>query len=349
MNNRTDLVGSSTDLLTVCNSNGIEMRATAFGARITALYVPDRDGRFTDIVLGYDDLLEYRTDAAYLGAIIGRVANRIANASFELDGERYELLRNHGPHHLHGGPRGFSQIQWTVRRFATHGATGLVFEHTSSDGDQGYPGNVTIQATYMLTDDDCLIFDYRAVSDRPTPINLTQHTYFNLAGHRSGDISDHYLTVNAGRFTVVDPALIPTGELGSVDGTPLDFRNGERIGTSIDDAHEQIRNAGGLDHNFVLDRPDGLRSLFHAARLHEAGGGRSMDVLTTEPGLQVYSGNFLDGIRGKGGACYQQRAGLCLETQHFPNSPNHASFPSIILRPDMVYHSRTVLRFSCIQ
>jgi aldose 1-epimerase len=323
------------------------MRATAFGARIVALYVPDRNGRFDDIVLGYDSLREYQADDAYFGAIVGRVANRIENASFELNGVRYELLRNHGPHHLHGGPRGFSSRLWKVGRMKKDGEESLVFRYVSRDGDQGYPGNVRIQVTYSLTNDDCLVLDYRAVSDKPTPINLTQHSYFNLAGHRSGDISDHYLTVKASRYTVVDSSLIPTGEIRSVEGTPLDFRNEARLGARIEDTHEQIRSAGGLDHNLVLDRRDGSRTLVYAAHLYEDSGGRTMDVLTTEPGLQVYSGNFLDGRAGKEGICYERRAGLCLETQHFPNSPNCTSFPSIILRPGMSYQSRTVLRFSC--
>jgi aldose 1-epimerase len=347
MSDPSDPLSRVDDLLTLRNRNGMEMRATAFGARIVSLYVPDRSGRLADIVLGYDSLREYQADDAYFGAIVGRVANRTENASFELDGVRYELLRNHGPHHLHGGPRGFSSLLWKVGRSEDHGAASLVFRYTSHDGDQGYPGNVRIQVTYSLTNDDCLVFDYRAVSDRPTPINITQHSYFNLAGHGTGDVSDHRLTVNASRFTAVDSSLIPTGDIRFVESTPLDFRNGARLGAVIDDTHEQIRNARGLDHNLVPDRPEGSRELFHAVRLYEATGGRTMDVLTTEPGLQVYSGNFLDGRLGKEGARYLHHAGLCLETQHYPNSPNCESFPSIILRPGMTYHSRTVLRFSC--
>ncbi len=362
--------GEQVDLFTFRNSGGVEVRAINYGGIIVSLEAPDRDGRSADIVLGFDSLAAYEEDSPYFGAIVGRYGNRIAGGTFELDGETYELATNNGPNHLHGGDRGFDKVVWDARPFEDASGRGVVFSYTSPDGEEGYPGELDAEVTYTLTDDDELIFDYRATTDAATPVNLTQHTYFNLAGFDSGsdslqagdaaaepaadsarDVLDHELMLNADRFTPVDETLIPTGELREVEDTPLDFTTPTPIGARIDDEeNEQIAHGGGYDHNFVLNR-DGAGSNdpgepVLAARVYEPTSGRVMEVFTTEPGVQFYSGNFLDGsLTGKGGVTYEQRTGFCLETQHFPNSPNEPSFPSTILRPDETYRSRTIYRF----
>ena len=332
--------GHAVDLYTLTNANGVEVRAMTYGGIIVSLRVPDRDGKLDDVVLGYDTLDGYLTNNdPYFGAIIGRYGNRIGGATFDLDGETYALATNNGPNHLHGGLKGFDKVVWQ----AEAGEDAVVFTYVSADGEEGYPGTLTASVTYRLTNRGELFVDYRATTDKATPVNLTQHAYFNLAG--AGNILGHELTLHASRFTPVDSTLIPTGELRSVDGTPFDFLQPTVIGARINQDEEQLNRGGGYDHNFVLDV--GADSLAPAARVYEPTTGRALDIHTTEPGVQFYTGNFLDGsITGKGGRVYAYRYGFCLETQHFPDSPNQPDFPTTILRPGEVYASRTVFAFS---
>ena len=340
--------GRSAELFTLTNSHGIEVRLTNYGGIITSLRTPDRSGRFDDIALGYDSLSGYLRDTPYFGAIVGRYGNRIARGRFTIDGTTYRLAINNGPNTLHGGLRGFDKVVWNAEPFRNAGGVGVVLDYTSADMEEGYPGTLRTRVTYTLTDDNRLIVDYLATSDKPTPINLTQHSYWNLAGDGTRDILGHELTINADSMTPVDSTLIPTGEITPVAGTPFDFRTSMPIGLRIDQRQNtQIRYGGGYDHNFVLNRgratPD---SLLHAARVFEPTTGRTLDVFTTEPGMQFYTGNFLDGgITGKSGHIYHYRYGLALETQHYPDSPNHPNFPSTILRPGQQYKTRTVFAF----
>jgi aldose 1-epimerase len=337
--------GNAVTLYTLTNSNGLEVRATNFGGIIVSVRTPDKQGRMDDIVLGFDDLQGYLDNKPYFGAIIGRYANRIAAARFTLDGVQYSLAANNGPNSLHGGIKGFNKVVWSAEPFENFTGVGLIFTYTSKDGEEGYPGNLRAKVTYTLTDQNELTFDYEATTDKATPVNLTQHSYFNLAGDGRGDILGHELTLNADRFTPVDKNLIPTGELRAVKNSPLDFTKSTRIGSRINDKDEQLVLGHGYDHNFVIHRTDPGPVL--AAHLREPQTGRVLDVYTTEPGVQFYSGNFLDGtITGKQGHVYKQRFGLALEPQHFPDSPNHPEFPSTILRPGQVYQSRTVYKFS---
>jgi aldose 1-epimerase len=337
------------ELFTLTNAHGIEVRLTNYGGIITSLKTPDRSGRFDDIVLGYESLSGYLHNSPYFGAIVGRYGNRIAKGRFTLDGTVYRLAVNNGPNSLHGGIRGFDKVVWNAEQFRNDGKyEGVALEYTSTDMEEGYPGTLHARVTYTLTDDNRLIVDYQATSDKPTPVNLTQHSYWNLAGEGSRDILAHVLAINADSMTPVDSTLIPTGEISPVAGTPFDFRTPMPIGARIDQRQNtQIRYGGGYDHNFVLNRgnarPD---SLVHAAHVAEPSTGRTMDIFTTEPGIQFYSGNFLDGsITGKAGHIYKYRCGLALETQHYPDSPNHPNFPSTILRPGQQYRSRTVFAF----
>ncbi len=337
--------GESVDVFTLANASGVEVRAITYGGIIVSLRVPDRDGRLGDIVLGFDDLDGYVEGSPYFGAIVGRYANRIANGQFTLAGETYHLATNNGPNHLHGGVRGFDKIVWHAEMLESDSGVAVIFTYTSPDGDEGYPGTLFTRVSYTLTPGNELVVDYLAATDRATPINLSQHTYFNLAGDGRRDVLEHVLTINAGHFTPVDATLIPTGVIAPVAGTPFDFTTPTAIGARIDLEDEQLENGGGYDHNFVLDR-DGA-GLAHAARVEEPTTGRVLDVYTTEPGLQFYSGNFLDGsLIGKSGQVYRHRYGFCLETQHFPDSPNQPAFPSTILRPGEEYRSRTVFVFS---
>lgn len=318
----------------------IEARIITLGGVVASLKTPDRKGQVADIVLGYDSLDGYRTDKAYFGGIIGRYANRIAGSAFELDGKKYSLPKNDGENSLHGGTRGFDKVVWQAKPIES----GVELTYVSPDGDQGYPGKLTATVRYTLHD-KILRIEYSATSDAPTVINLTNHSYFNLAGQGSGEILNHQLKINAGRYTPVNKTLIPTGELASVEGTPFDFRQATAIGHRIGAENEQLQFGRGYDHNWVLDSTGG--QLTEAAELYDPSGGRVLQVYTTEPGIQFYSGNFLDGsITGKGGKVYAHRTGLCLETQHFPDSPNQASFPSTVLRPGERYHSVTEFRFS---
>jgi aldose 1-epimerase len=316
----------------------------SLGATIVSLRVPDRAGLPEDVVLGFDAIQGYLGDEPYFGAIVGRYGNRIAKGRFTLDGQTYQLATNNGPNHLHGGVKGFDKVVWEAEPFDRDGQSGVVFTHVSPDGDEGYPGTLNARVTYTLTQANELIVDYAATSSKATPVNLTQHSYFNLAGAGTGDILDHRLTLDADRFTPVDATLIPTGELAPVDGTPFDFRRPTAIGARIAGDHVQLKYGNGYDHNWVLNGSAG--QMRHAARVEDPKSGRTLDVTTTEPGVQFYTGNFLDGtLTGKSGRVYKQRYGLCLETQHFPDSPNHAAFPSTILRPGERYQSKTVFTF----
>lgn len=346
--------GRAVEQFTLRNAQGVEVRAITYGAIITHLFTPDRAGRRADVVLGFDSLAGYLGRAGgespYFGAVVGRYANRIAQGRFALDGRTYTLARNNGPNSLHGGTRGFDKVLWTPEPFESDSGAGVHFRYTSRDGEEGYPGTLQVRVTYTLTADDALVVDYEATTDEATPLNLSQHTYFNLRGTDGGsgaqpDVLDHVLTLHAAGFTPVDTTLIPTGEIAPVAGTPFDFRTPTAIGARIGQDHPQLRHGGGYDHNWVLDR-GGRTGLVRAARLSEPTTGRTLEVQTTEPGLQFYSGNFLDGtLTGKGGRRYGHRTGLCLETQHFPDSPNQPRFPSTILRPGETFRSRTVFAF----
>jgi len=351
----TTTTGEVVDLFTMTNANGIEVRAITWGGIILSIKTPDRDGRWDDIVLGFDSLEPYEAGSPYFGSIIGRYGNRIAGGQFTLDGETFALATNNGPNHLHGGDVGFDKVVWGGEAFEREDAVGVAFTYTSADGEEGYPGMMEVRVTYTLTDANELIFDYHATTDRATPVNLTQHSYFNLAGSASDDILGHELTLDASRFTPVDTTLIPTGELAPVEGTPFDFRTATSIGARIDDDHRQLAAGLGYDHNFVLDgdphvtsglTENNLGGLHRAAFVLEPLTGRTLEIHTAEPGIQFYSGNFLDGtISGKAGRVYGHRSGFCLETQHFPDSPNQPAFPSTILRPAEEYSTRTVLTF----
>ena len=338
--------GRAVELFTLTNAHGVEIRAMTYGAIITAIYTPDRNGRRDDIVLGFDSVAGYLSGSPYFGAVVGRYANRIAGGHFTLDGVTYTLARNNGPNSLHGGLRGFDKVLWSAEPVRSDSAVGVRLRYTSPDGEEGYPGTLQVQVTYTLTAHDELIVDYDATTDKATPLNLSQHTYWNLHGHGQGDILDHVLSLDASRYTPVDSTLIPTGEIAPVAGTPFDFRTPAAVGARIDAANEQLRFGHGYDHNWVLDQPR-PGTLSHAARLVDPVSGRAIDVSTTEPGIQFYAGNFLDGtIKGRGGQVYGHRGALCLETQHFPDSPNHPNFPPTILRPGQRYQSRTIVTFS---
>jgi aldose 1-epimerase len=331
--------GTAIEVFTLKNANGIEVRAINYGAIITSIKTPDRNGAVGDIVLGFDSLEGYLGDHPYFGAIIGRYGNRIARGRFTIDNIQYTLARNNGQHHLHGGVRGFDKQVWDVEVL---GSSTVRFSRVSPDGEEGYPGTLRVQVAYTLTNYDELVIEYGASSDLPTHVNLTQHSYFNLAG--GGDILGHELTLDADRYTPIDGGLIPTGELATVEGTPFDFRKPIAIGARIDAAHPQITNGQGYDHNWVLNREG--TTLRFAARVVEPRSGRTLDVATTEPGIQFYAGNFLDGtLKGKGGQVYARRSGFCLETQHFPDTPNQPKFPTTLIRPGDTYSSRTVFKF----
>lgn len=341
--------GETVEAFTLTNAQGRSVRAATYGGTIVSLSVPDREGLLADVVLGHDSVDGYIGDSNYFGAIIGRVANRIAKARFTVDGKTYQLAANNGPNHLHGGRTGFDKVVWRPALFRTDRAAGLALSYTSPDGEDGYPGNLEVRVTYTLTERNELVVDYLATTDRATPINLTQHSCFNLAADRGGDILGHLLRINADLMTPVDQTLIPTGKLAPVAGGPFDFRTPTAVGARIATDDEQLHRGRGYDHNFVLRR-EAEAGLVHAARVVEPMSGRTLDVYTTEPGLQFYSGNSIGlgsigGVTGKAGRVYGPRAGLCLETQHFPDSPNQPGFPSTILRPDAPYRSRTVFAF----
>jgi aldose 1-epimerase len=334
------------ELITLRSPSGVEAAVITYGGTIVSLKTPDRSGALDDIVLGFDDLKSYtdKTGGPYFGCLIGRYGNRIAKGKFTLDGATYTLATNNGPNHLHGGVKGWDKVVWGAEPFQNATGVGVVLNYTSKDGEEGYPGTVKATVTYTLTDMGQLIVDYRATTDKATVINLTQHSYFNLAGGKANDILGHELKLNAPQYTPVDPTLIPTGEIASVEGTPFDFRASTAIGARINDTHEQIARGKGYDHNFVLARSGS--GLVEAAHVVEPITGRTMTISTTEPGIQFYSGNFLDGTEvGKGSRKYPHRSGFCLETQHYPDSPNQPKFPSTVVRPGEEYRSQTVFAF----
>ena len=337
--------GTPVEVYTLVNSLGMEVRAMTYGATILSIKVPDAQGTMGDVVLGFDSLAGYVMESPYFGAVVGRYGNRIAKGHFTLDGKRYTLAVNNGPNALHGGLQGFDKKVWTAEPVRSDSGVGVAFTLVSPDGDQGYPGTLTVRVTYTLRSDrNELAIDYEGSTDKATPINLTNHSYFNLAGAGHGDILGHELTLEADSMTPVDATLIPTGKITAVRGTPFDFTTPTPIGARIDANDPQIKNGGGYDHNFVINRTG--PGLVHFAHVSEPTSGRTMDVSTTEPGVQFYTGNFLDGtITGTGGLVYPRRSGFCLETQHYPDSPNHANFPTTILEPGAVYKSRTVFAF----
>jgi len=330
--------GKDVDLYTLTNANGLKTQITNYGGIVTTLYVPDRDGKLDDIVLGYETLDEYIADSPYFGALVGRCGNRIGKGKFTLEGVEYTLAANNGENHLHGGIKGFDKVLWDAEPLETPDGPALKLTYLSPDGEEGYPGNLKSTVIYTLTNDNELKVEYEAETDKTTVVNLTHHSYFNLAGHGSGDILSHELTLTADNYTPVDEGLIPTGEIRAVKGTPMDFTTPKTVGERI----EKVE--GGYDHNFVLNNSDG--SLALAASVYEPKTGRLMEISTTEPAIQFYSGNFLDGSNKGKGAVYNKHDGFCLETQHYPDAPNKPKFPSIVLKPGEKYKHLTVHKFS---
>ena len=338
--------GQPVDLYTLTNNAGMQARITNFGGIVVSLTAPDRNGKMDDVVLGYDQLDGYLTNKAFFGALIGRYGNRIAHGEFKLGGTTYDVPKNDGQNSLHGGNVGFNKRLWTAKDVSGAHGQALELSYLSKDGEEGYPGNLNVQVVYTLTDTNELKIDYSATTDKETVVNLTNHSYFNLAGQGNGDILEHQLTLHADRFTPVDTTLIPTGELRPVKGTPFDFTKPMAIGSRINQDDEQLKFGNGYDHNWVLDS-GGKGGVTPAAEAYEPKSGRVLQILTDQPGVQFYTGNFLDGsITGKGGKVYNHRAAFCLETQHFPDSPNHPSFPSTTLKPGQHYHTITIFKFS---
>lgn len=340
--------GKDVDEYTLTNANGMEIKIITYGGTITSIRVPDRNGEMANVTLGFDNLADYETRSPYFGNITGRYANRIANATFTLDDTEYTLAANNGPNSLHGGEEGFDNKVWEAEVIEGDGEVGVSLHYLSPDGEEGYPGNLDVTVVYTLTDDNEIRIDYTATTDAPTVVNLTNHAYFNLAGEGTGSIYDHVLMIDADRYTPVDETLIPTGELAEVEGTPFDFRLPKVIGPGQRSSHEQIVLGRGYDHNFVLNREDpedGVMML--AARVYEPESGRVLEVWTTEPGIQFYAGNFLDGtLIGPSGHLYRQSDGFALETQHYPDSPNQPDFPSTVLRPGETYQTTTIYKFA---
>ena len=337
--------GTAVDLYTLTNAKGVEARIITYGGIVVSLKVPDRNRKFDDVVLGYDNLEGYIKNNPYFGALIGRYGNRIAKGKFTLNGVEYTLAKNNGENHLHGGIKGFDKVVWKASQVRGKNGAALQLTYLSKDGEEGYPGNLSVTAIYTLTDNNEVRIDYSATTDKDTILNLTNHSYFNLAGPGTTSILGHEVMINADRFTPVDKTLIPTGELRSVRGTPMDFTKPTTIGARIEQQDEQLIFGMGYDHNWVLNNSNGQLGL--AARVYEPTTGRVMEVYTTEPGMQFYTGNFLDGtITGKGGKVYHRRYGFCMETQHFPDSPNKPNFPSVVLKPGQKYTQTTIYKFS---
>ena len=332
--------GESVTLYRLTNNRGAELKVTNYGGRVTSLKVPGPEGEPVDVVLGFDDLEGYLEDEHYFGAIVGRYANRIAGGRFDLDGSAYQLTRNEREHHLHGGQFGFDKRIWRAKPKETERGPAVVMHYLSHDGEEGYPGNLSVKATYLLTDDNEFQFTFEATTDCPTIVNISQHNYYNLSGMNE-KINDHRLTVNAERFTPVDPEGIPSGEIKSVEGTPFDFREPRRIGSGLGKENHQLKYGGGYDHNFVMEE-----GLDPAAELVSPTSGVSLEIKTDRPGLQVYSGNYLrEGLTGKGGVAYGPRFGLCLEPGNFPNAPNQENFPNPVIRPGEPYEATTMINF----
>jgi aldose 1-epimerase len=337
--------GTEIYFYTLTNKNGMEADIINFGGTLVSLKAPDRSGKLADVVLGYNTLAEYESGGNYFGATVGRYGNRIAHAKFTLGGVEHTLAKNDGDNSLHGGTIGFNKVVWSAKEIPAKDGSALQLNYLSKDGEEGYPGNLSVQVVYTLTDRNELQIDYSASTDKDTVLNLTHHSYFNLKGQGEGDVLDHRLTLNAERFTPVDSGLIPTGELRSVKGTPFDFTTPFAIGSRINNDDEQLKLGKGYDHNWVLNRKAG-DTLSLAATVEETTTGRVMEVWTTEPGIQFYTGNFLDGKPGKGAKPYNFRNALCLETQHYPDSPNHLAFPTTELKPGQHFHSKTIYKFS---
>ena len=337
--------GKPVEIYTLTNNKGMEARIMTYGGTVVSLRVPDKTGKLDDVVLGYDSVADYQRSSFYFGSLIGRYGNRIAKGKFSIDGKEYTLATNNGANHLHGGVKGFDKVVWTAHPSMKIDGPRLELTYLSRDGEEGYPGNLNVKVVYSLSEDNELKIQYTATTDKLTVVNLTHHSYFNLAGAGNTDILAHELMINADRFTPPDRGSIPSGEFRSVKGTPFDFTRPTSIGSRIDQTDEQLKFGSGYDHNFVLNKKN--RELSLAATVYYAGNGRVMEVFTTEPGLQFYSGNFLDGsIKGKSGKDYPRRSGLCLEAQHFPDSPNEPMFPTTLLRPGQKYSQMTVYRFS---
>jgi aldose 1-epimerase len=337
--------GKDVDIYTLKSKGGAEARVISYGGIVVSLKVPDREGRLADVVLGFNDMEGYEgAGSTYFGALIGRYANRIAKGRFTLDGVEYKLATNNGPNHLHGGVVGFDKVLWDVKPLKVRGGEALELTYVSRDGEEGYPGTLRVRVVYTLTDANALRIDYDATTDKDTVVNLTNHSYFNLAGEGSGAILGHLLTLYSDSFTPTDQTSIPTGEIRAVRGTPFDFTKATAVGARIDADDEQLKWAKGYDHNYVVRGRAGV--LRRAARLEEPKSGRVLEVWTTEPGVQFYSGNYLSGLVGKSGKPYDFRNGLCLETQHYPDSPNQPNFPSTVLRKGGRYRSTTVYKFS---
>lgn len=339
--------GAPADLFTLTNSNGLIVKITNFGGIITEIHAPDKNGVFTDVNLGFDQIEPYYKEAPYFGALIGRFGNRIARGKFTLDGKTYELATNNGNNHLHGGLIGFDKVVWDATTFETAQSVGITLKYLSVDGEEGYPGNLQTTVVYELTNDNEILVKYHAVTDKATPVNLTQHAYFNLAG-KGADVLSHEVMINADRFTAIDAEAIPTGELPLVENTPFDFRTPHLIGARINNDDEQLKNGNGYDHNFVLNKAH-AKELSLAARVYEKNSGRVLEVFTQEPGVQFYTGNWMDGTLTGKGWNYTRRCGLCLEPQHFPDSPNQPQFPNTILRPGEEYTSVMSYKFSVAQ
>ena len=338
--------GKAVDRFTLTNASGMEVQVLNYGGIVTALRVPDRNGKLDDIVLGYDTMEPYVRNPSYFGAIVGRYANRIANGKFTLDGMTYTLATNNRPNSLHGGTKGFDKVVWTAKESTSAGAASVALTYKSADGEEGFPGNLNITVTYTVTDKNELVIEYRGTSDKATPVNLSHHSYFNLAGAGTGDVLGHQLTLHADSFTPTDATLIPTDVIAPVQATPFDFRTATTIGARINDSYEQLRQASGYDHNFVIRRQ--AAGMVLAARVVEPTTGRVMEVSTTEPGVQLYTSNTLNAV-GKAGKTYGKYSAFCLETQHYPDSPNKPQFPSTILRPGSEYSSKTVYAFSVVK
>lgn len=337
--------GQQVDKYTLTNDNGMEIDVITYGGIITRWTAPDKDGNYEDVVLGFNDLDSYFGDVPYFGALIGRYGNRIANGQFSLDGETYTLAKNNGPNHLHGGITGFDKKVWKAEPESTGDGAILVLTCTSADGEEGYPGKLDVKVTYTLTGDNELDIQYEAVTDKPTVVNLTQHTYFNLSGDFSNDILDHEVTLNASAYLPVDAGLIPTGELRPVEGTPFDFTQPKAVGKEIEADNQQIQRGGGYDHCWVLNETED--DFGFAASAYHPETGRVLEVYTDEPGIQFYTGNFLNGaLASKTGGTYGKRSGLCVETQHYPDSPNQEAFPTTRLNPGETYSSHTSFKFS---
>ena len=340
-----ELEGKKVDIYTLKNTGNIEVKITNYGGIVTSIKVPDKNGKFDDVVLGFNNLQDYLGSNTYFGAIIGRYANRIGNARFSIDGQEYTLAKNNWMNSLHGGIKGFDKVLWEAEPVTGKEGNSLKLTYMSRDGEEGFPGNLDVTVTYTLTDDNSLKIDYLATTDKPTVVNLTNHTYWNLAGEGSGDILGHQLMLNAGAFTPVDRGSIPTGEIRSVEDTPMDFRKPTSVGDRIGSDYEQLKFGNGYDHNWVINSGNDDKPNL-AATVYEPISGRYMEVYTTEPGVQFYSGNFVNVSAGKSGKPYGPRGALCLETQHYPDSPNKPEFPPVVLYPGETYSTTTVYRFS---